>query len=179
LSSDDDHLTFFECEILVLVGRDGAGPHDLVRMARQGRMYSNAADSQFYATPKRLEQRGYLTSTKEPGRTHPRTHYMLTKKAYDALRVWIAQPAPFPRTDTSAITRMIAADLVGERAVAQSVLAMRDEIGFLLEQLDDAEVRARALPHREKYLLLAHGLARRILLAHREWLDEVERELEG
>jgi DNA-binding PadR family transcriptional regulator len=178
LSSDDD-LTFFECEILVLIGRTGAGPHDLVRMARQGRMYSNAADSQFYATPKRLEQRGYLTSTKEPGRTHRRTHYMLTAKAYEALRTWISKPAPFPRTDTSAITRMIAADLVGEHAVARSVLAMREEIEFLLRQLDEGEQRAHDLPHREKYLLLAHGLARRILLAHREWLDEVERELEN
>jgi hypothetical protein len=73
---------------------------------------------------------------------------------------------------------MLAADLVGERAVAQSLLAMRKDIEFLLEQLDAGEERAHGLPHREKYLLLAHGLARRIILAHRDWLDEVERELE-
>ena len=55
---------------------------------------------------------------------------------------------------------------------------MREDIDFLLEQLDAGEKRAHGLPHREKYLLLAHGLSRRIIEAHRDWLDEVERELE-
>ncbi|HEX4623485.1 MAG TPA: hypothetical protein VH231_03455 [Solirubrobacteraceae bacterium] len=30
-------LSLFSIEILGLVGRDGAGPHDLLRMAKQGR----------------------------------------------------------------------------------------------------------------------------------------------
>jgi hypothetical protein len=33
-------------------------------------------------------------------------------------------------------------------------------------------------PSREHYLLLNHRLARRIVKAHTDWLDEVERELE-
>lgn len=177
--SSDDELTFFEYETLVLIGRDGAGPHDLLRYARLARMYTNAADSQYYAVPKRLEQLGYLTSRKEPGRTRQRTHYTLTKKGHEALREWIRRPAPFPRTDTNAVTRMIAADLVGEKAVARSLTAMREEIDFLEGQLDAAEERAHALPHREKYLLLAHRLTRRVLRVHRKWLDEVERELKG
>jgi hypothetical protein len=37
-------------------------------------------------------------------------------------------------------------------------------------------VDAGAVPHREKYLLLNHRLARRLVEAHAEWLDEVERE---
>jgi len=163
----------------VLVGSDGAGAHDLVRMARQGRMYTTAADSQYYAAPKKLERLGYLESRKEPGRTHARTHYTLTGEGRRALREWIKEPAPYPRTDTSAVMRMIAADLVGEKAVAESLHSMRGEIDFLLGQLEAGEERAHDLPHREKYLLLAHGLARRIILAHREWLDEVERELGG
>jgi hypothetical protein len=32
-------------------------------------------------------------------------------------------------------------------------------------------------PHREHYLLLNHRLARRIVQAHADWLDEVESEL--
>jgi hypothetical protein len=31
-------LSLFSYEILGLVGREGAGPHDLLRMAKQGRM---------------------------------------------------------------------------------------------------------------------------------------------
>ena len=33
------------------------------------------------------------------------------------------------------------------------------------------------IPSRERYLLLNHSLARRIVKAHSDWLDEVEREL--
>jgi len=175
--SSDTPLTFFEHEVLVLVGSGGAGAHDLVRMSRQGRMYSNAADSQWYAAPKKLAARGYLEARKEPGRTHDRTHYTLTAKGRQALREWMKEPAHYPRTDTSATSRVIAADLVGEAAVKRSLLGMREEIEFLLEQLDAGEERAHDIPHREKYLLLSHSLARRIILAHRDWLDEVEREL--
>jgi hypothetical protein len=39
-----------------------------------------------------------------------------------------------------------------------------------------AESVATTLPRREPYLLLNHRLARRIVKAHSEWLDEVERE---
>jgi DNA-binding PadR family transcriptional regulator len=177
--SSDDPLTFFELEILALVGQGGAGPHDLARYA-QTRMYSSRAPSQFYAVPKRLEEHGYLTSRKQPGRTHERTHYMLTEKAYDALREWIrAAPSPVPRTDTNVATRLLAADLVGERPVAQSLLGMREELETLDAELVDALERARALPHREKYLRLSHELSRRLLAVYREWLHDVERELDG
>jgi hypothetical protein len=44
-------------------------------------------------------------------------------------------------------------------------------------ELDVAEAMARTIPHKERYLLLNHALARRIVDAHSEWLDEVEREL--
>jgi DNA-binding PadR family transcriptional regulator len=175
--SSDAPLTFFELEILALVGQGGAGPHDLARYG-QTSMYSNKAPSQFYAVPKRLEERGYLKSSKEPGRTHERTHYMLTEKAYAALREWIRAPSPVPRTDTNVATRLLAADLVGERPVAESLLGMRQELETLDAQLVAALERAQALPHREKYLRLSHTLARRLLAVYRDWLDEVERELD-
>jgi hypothetical protein len=46
--------------------------------ARQGRIYADFAESQWYAEPKRLARLGYLASRTEPGRTRPRTHYTLT-----------------------------------------------------------------------------------------------------
>ena len=56
---------------------------------------------------------------------------------------------------------------------------MRDDLEEMNARLDVAEAVAVAetLPHRRKYLLLNHKLARRILAAHLEWLDEVETEL--
>src|SRR5689334_5277564 len=55
-------LTPFSYCVLALVGEGGAGPHDLARMMRQGRIYWTAAESQWYAEPKRLEELGYLRS---------------------------------------------------------------------------------------------------------------------
>src|SRR3954471_22213533 len=115
-------LTPFSYVILVLVGRNGAGPHDLVRMMRQGRVYWTAAESQYYAEPKRLERLGYLSSRKEPGRTHQRTHYSLTSKGVEALRAWAREPVRYPRVLHEGVVRLLAADLVGEAAVREGVL---------------------------------------------------------
>lgn len=172
-------LSAFSYRVLALVGRGGAGPHDLVRMARRGRIYAYDAESQYYAEPKRLERLGYLSARKEPGKTRERTHYTLTDRGLAALREWVPKPTPFPRMDHEGITRVLAADLVGERPVRESVSALRAEIEDLSARLDEAEAVAQALPHRRKYLLLNLGLARRLLEAHLEWVDEVERELAG
>ena len=50
-------LTGLSYVVLNLIGRNGAGPHDLVRMARAGqRLYWAGAESKIYAQPKLLEQ---------------------------------------------------------------------------------------------------------------------------
>ncbi len=170
-------LTYFSYVILVLVGRNGAGPHDLVRMMRQGRIYGDFAESQYYAEPKRLARLGYLAARKEPGRTRERTHYTLTEQGLAALRAWMDEPARFPRIQQEPVVRLLAADLVGESAVLDSLQGLRTEIADLSARLDVAEAVAETLPHRRKYLLLNHRLARRLLRAHEEWLDEVDREL--
>jgi DNA-binding PadR family transcriptional regulator len=172
-----DRLTPFSHAVLTLVGEDGAGPHDLVRMQRQGRIYADFADSQWYAEPKRLERLGYLQSRKEPGRTRPRTLYTLTDKGREALREWMREPARFSRIQMEPAWRLLAADLTGDEAVLESLSALRSEIADLLARLDVAEAVARTIPHRERYLLLNHRLARRIVQAHADWLDDVESEL--
>jgi DNA-binding PadR family transcriptional regulator len=170
-------LTPFSYVVLVLVGQGGAGPHDLVRMARQGRIYADFAESQWYAEPKRLERLGYLASRREPGRTRERTHYTLTDRGVDAVRKWMEEPTRFSRIQMEPAWRLLAADLVGDDAVLESLGALRDQITDLSARLDFAEAVAKTIPHKERYLLLNHALARRIVDAHAEWLDEVEREL--
>src|SRR5678815_5004268 len=88
-------LSLFSYEILGLVGRGGAGPHDLLRMARNGRMLDWAGESQYYVEPKRLARLGYLEARKEPGRTRERTVYTLTDQGLDALRAWARTPLAF------------------------------------------------------------------------------------
>jgi len=171
-------LSQFSYGVLALIGRNGAGPHDLVQYARRGRVYERSADSQYYAEPKRLAALGYLKAEKQPGKTRERTHYTLTKKGLQALRDWMNEPCSFTGIDSDAILRMLAADLVGEGRVRKSLLPLREEIDDLNGRLDEAERAAASYPHREKYLLLNHSLARAILRAYSRWLDEVERKLE-
>lgn len=170
-------LTLFSYVVLTLVGRGGAGPHDLVRMARTGRVYGEWAESQWYAEPKRLEQLGLLASQKEPGRTRPRTHYTLTDAGVEALREWMREPSGFSRIQLEPALRLLASDLVGERAALESLRALRGEIHDLYARLDAGDEIAARIPHREKYLRLNHRLARKVVDAHAQWLDEVEREL--
>jgi DNA-binding PadR family transcriptional regulator len=172
-------LTQISYTVLALVGRGGASPHDLVRMMRIGRVYHAAAPSQYYAEPKRLERLGLLTSTTEPGQTRERTVYRLTEEGVAALRKWMETPTAVPRLAGEPPVRILSTDLVGEPAARESLLAMRSEIAELRENLLEGERRAPAIPHRTKYLLLSHGLARRVLDAYDDWLDEVERELAG
>ena len=85
-------LSLFSYEIMGLVGHGGAGPHDLLRMARRGRILAWAGESQYYVEPKRLAKLGYLESHSEPGRTRPRTVYSLTEQGLQALRDYARTP---------------------------------------------------------------------------------------
>jgi DNA-binding PadR family transcriptional regulator len=173
-----DDLSLFSYMVLGLVGRGGAGPHDLLRMSRRGRIYDWAGESQYYVEPKRLARLGYLMPHKEPGRTRERTVYTLTEQGLDALRAWAETPVHFPRLAHEPGIRLLIADLVGEDAVRRSLATLRDDIADLSGRLDATEAAAASLPHREKYLRLVHALSRRLLAVHLEWLDEVEAALD-
>jgi PadR family transcriptional regulator AphA len=171
-------LTPFSYVILVLVGRDGAGPHDLRRMAESGRgTYWAAAASQFYAEPKRLERLGLLASHREPGKTRQRTHYELTADGRAALAEWVRTPAALPRIQNEPIVRLLAADLVDPAAVLEGLRPLRAEIDEALATVAAAEAGADALPHRARMLRLNHRYSRRLLELQAQWLQEAEREL--
>ncbi|HEY7622865.1 MAG TPA: PadR family transcriptional regulator [Solirubrobacteraceae bacterium] len=170
-------LTLFSYEVLGLVGRSGAGPHDLLLMARRGRILDWAGESQYYVEPKRLAKLGYLQAHKEPGRTRPRTVYTLTDKGLEALREWARTPVTMTPVKSEALLRLLVSDLVGEEVTRTSMATLRDDLADVIERLDDSAQVAQALQHRSKYLLLVNDFLRRLVDLHLELVDDVEREL--
>jgi PadR family transcriptional regulator, regulatory protein AphA len=171
-------LTPFSYVVLVLVGRGGAGPHDLRRMARIGRVYWDAAPSQWYAEPKRLAALGLLAAEKAPGRTRERTHYTLTDAGREALEAWVRTPAALPRMQHEPIVRLLAADLVDPSAVAEGLAALGPGLDDAVAQIREGRAGTRELPHRAALLEVNHRYAERLLALQREWLDEARRVLE-
>lgn len=170
-------LTLFSYEILGLVGREGAGAHDLLRMAQRGRILDWAGESQYYVEPKRLARLGYLEAHREPGKTRDRTVYSLTEKGLDALRQYARTPVTFTPVKSDPLLRLLIADLVGERVTRESMATLREDIADLQERVRESEARAVDLPHRRKYLLLVTGFLRELLDLHLRLVDQVEREL--
>jgi PadR family transcriptional regulator, regulatory protein AphA len=175
--SSTPKLTPFSYVILVLVGERGAGPHDLVQMMRDGRIFWTAPESQFYAEPKRLAEAGYLTATKQPGRTHQRTHYALTDHGKDALGEWLATPARFARVQNEPVVRLLGSEYAERGVLLKSLEALSAELDELERGLAASEARDTDLPHRATVLRLNRRLAQRIIDAHRAWLDDIEQEL--
>jgi DNA-binding PadR family transcriptional regulator len=169
-------LSLFSYEILGLVGRQGAGPHDLLLMARRGRVLAWAGESQYYTEPKRLAKLGYLVARKEPGKTRERTVYALTDKGLEALEEYARTAIAFTPLKSEPLIRLLIADLVGEEVTRESIATLREDIADIEQRLDDSEHSARQLPHREKYLLLVNGFLRRLIELHLELVDEVEQQ---
>jgi DNA-binding PadR family transcriptional regulator len=167
-------LSPFSFVILVLVGRGGAGPHDLRRMAERGRVYWDAAPSQWYAEPKRLEKLGLLSSRKEPGRTRARTHYELTDAGIGALAEWVRTPAAMPRIQQEAIARVLAADLVDHQAILEGLEPLGAELADAAAAIEDALDVATTLPERRHLLEINHRYAARLIELQREWLREAQ-----
>ena len=170
-------LGLFSYEILGLVGHEGAGAHDLLRMAKRGRILDGAGESQYYVEPKRLAKLGYLEARKEPGKTRERTVYTLTEKGLDALREYARTPVTFTPVKSDPLLRLLIADLVGERVTRESMVTLRDDIADLFARLDETEASAEQLPHRRDYLLMVTGFLRELLELHLRLVDDVEREL--
>jgi PadR family transcriptional regulator, regulatory protein AphA len=171
-------LTPFSYVILALVGRGGAGPHDIVRMMREGAIFWTTSESHYYAEPRRLATLGFLQARTEPGRTRPRTHYELTDAGREALTAWLAEPAAMPRVQNECMVKLLAADFSDDATIAASLAGVRVGIERAYENLEKMEWRALQIPHRTRYLRLIDDYALRSLDAQREWLDAVQEDLE-
>jgi DNA-binding PadR family transcriptional regulator len=174
-----DELSLFSYEILGLVGCEGAGAHDLLRMARRGRMLDWAGESQYYVEPKRLARLGYLDARREPGKTRERTVYTLSERGLQVLREWARTPARLTPVKSEVLLRLLICDLVGEAPTRRSIAALREDIADLQARLDETESGAEGLRHRRKYLLMVVEHLRGLLELHLRLVDDVERELDG
>lgn len=173
----NSELSLFSYEILGLVGAGGAGAHDLLRMARRGRILDWAGESQYYVEPKRLAGLGYLDARREPGKTRERTVYTLTGKGRLALADYARTAVAFTPIKSDALLRLLICDLVGEDVTRDSLATLRDDLRDLRQRLDDSDRRAQQLPHREKYLRLVNDFLRQLLDLHEQLVERVEREL--
>ena len=163
--------------ILAAIGEHGASTPELVDMASRGTMFWSSAPSQIYAEPRRLLALGWITSEKRPGKTRNRTVYRLTTKGREALRDWLRAPAGFPRLQHEASFRLFAGDLIEDDEILASLQRLRADIDDMSQLVATNIERASGVPHRTRYLLLQQDLGRRLLQAHSDWLDNVEREL--
>jgi DNA-binding PadR family transcriptional regulator len=170
-------LTLFSYEILGLVGREGVGAHDLLRMAKRDRLLDWAGESQYYVEPKRLARLGYLEARKEPGKTRERTVYSLSDKGLEALRVWARTPLAFTPFKSEPLLRLLIADLVGEEVTRESLGTLRADIADLRVRVAEQRASARELPHREKYLTIVMGFLDELLDLHERYVDEVDQKL--
>jgi DNA-binding PadR family transcriptional regulator len=170
-------LSLFSYEVLGLVGRQGAGAHDLRRLAKQAPFFNWAGDSQYYTEPKRLAEHGYLIARKEPGKTRQRTVYALTDKGLQALREWAQTPTAFTPLKSEPLVRLMICDLVGEEPTRESLTELRDDVARLQARLREVEQGAHQLPHRERYLRLVTDFMDRYLALHLELIETVEREM--
>jgi DNA-binding PadR family transcriptional regulator len=170
-------LGLFSYEILGLVGREGAGAHDLLQMARRGRFLDWAGESQYYVEPKRLAKLGYLRTEKQPGKTRERTVYRLTDAGLEALQEYARTPVTFTPLKSDALLRLLIADLVGAEVTRESLATLRDDVADLQERLEEARARADALPHRRTSLRIVTDFLDELLELHLRLVDRAEREL--
>ena len=141
-------------------------------------MFAWSGERRYYIEPQRLSELGYLERTTEPGETHPRTVYRLTKRGVAALRDFASTPARFTPLKSEVLVRLMVADLAGEAATVHGMRALREDVADLLTRLEKIEARAEALPHRRAYILKVTRFMRRLFELHLDLVDELERELD-
>jgi DNA-binding PadR family transcriptional regulator len=156
--------------ILAAIGEHGATTPELLDMSGRGGMFWTSSPSQVYAEPKRLLRLGWVVAEKQPAKTRHRTLYRLTAEGKRALQEWLRSPAGFPKLQHEAAMRLFAGDLIEDEEILASLQELREDVARSVD-------RAPAVPHRTRYLLLQQDLGRRVLDAHSDWLDHVERAL--
>lgn len=164
--------------VMALVGRGGTSGPELVEMATGAApLFWSGGGSHVLREARRLARDGYLSARTKPAKTRPRTIFELTAQGHEAMREWLAAPSTYPRIQHEAAIRLFASDLGDTEAMLASLRALRDQLPQLTALCDLYEERAQAIPHRTRAIVLELSLARRLIQAHRDWIDEVEREL--
>jgi DNA-binding PadR family transcriptional regulator len=163
--------------VLAAIGELGASTPELVDMLSRGQMYWTSSPSQIYAEPRRLLALGWITGEKQPATTRPRTVYRLTDQGREALREWLRAPVGFPKLQHEASVRLFAGDMIDDEEILASLQRLRTDLAEMAAIVERNIARAPRLPHRTRYMLLHQDLGRRLLAAHADWLDAVEREL--
>ena len=146
-------------------------------MAGRGGVFWTSSPSQVYAEPKRLLDLGWVVAEKQPAKTRHRTLYRLTPPGRKALREWLRSPAGFPKLQHGPSMRLFAGDMIEDDEILASLAKLRSDVVELRASIERSVERAPGVPHRTRYLLLHLDLGRRVLDAHSDWLDQVEREL--
>jgi PadR family transcriptional regulator, regulatory protein AphA len=164
--------------VMSLVGANGASGPELLEMATGAApLFWAGGGTHVLREARRLADDGYLKARTEPAKTRPKTIYEMTAKGRRAFRKWLAAPSSYPRIQHEAAIRLFSADMGDVAGVVESLRALRTELPQLEALCDMYEERAQEIPHRTKTTVLELSLARRLIQAHRDWIDEVEREL--
>jgi DNA-binding PadR family transcriptional regulator len=147
-------------------------------MLSRGHMYHSSSPSQVYPEPKRLRALGWVTSEKQPGRTRNRTVYRRTDAGREALREHLRKPAGWPRIQHDAAQRLFAGDMITDEDILVSLQKLRTDVEEMQAIVETNVARIPLIPaRRARYARLLQDLGQRLVQAHAEWLDEVEREL--
>lgn len=162
---------------MAAIGEHGATTPELVDMFGRGGMFWTSSPSQVYSEPKRLLRLGWVVAEKQTAKTRNRTLYRLTPQGRQALRAWLRAPAGFPKLQHEAAIRLFAGDMIEDQEILESLQQLREDIARMGAAVARSEQRAPSVPHRTRYLLLQQDLGRRVLQAHGDWLDHVERSL--
>ena len=169
------HLSY---GLLAAIGESGASTTELVEMLSRGHMYHSWSASQVYAEPKRLLALGWVTSEKQPAHTRHRTVYRLTEAGCEALRDHLRRPSGWPRIQHEAAQRLFAGDMITDEEILASLRQLRADVDELRRIVEKNVARIPLIPaRRARYATLLQDLGRRLVEAHADWLDEVEREL--
>ncbi len=114
-----------------LVGETGAGPHDLLQMARRGRILDWAGESQYYVEPKRLAKLGYLEAQQEPAAPGRAPSTRSPSRAGRRCASGRRTPVTVTPLKSEPLLRLLIADLVGEDVTREALATLREDLADL------------------------------------------------
>ena len=151
------------------------GAHDIASMVSQSPLYWEAAQSRWYAGAQAPGRARLSQRPDEAGADERAPSTRLRPEAQSA--AGLAGPTGALHADAEGGRHSPPGQRHGRRRHLVTILAgLRSELDRLEADLANNERIAERIQARTRYLLLSHRPARRLLRAHREWIDEVELE---